>query len=236
MNVIDRKFKILAVNPVTDKRYTEANSLLLCAKDAAVPAALNAYLDECVRIGANREHIESIALLLERVLDFQIAAGGGRVPDTVGAEIPQCLNGEQVEKNEITEANLLRLLSQHTLHWEAVAAALGGICCGGVDGPVTDPYGNAGVIIAEVKRLKEGQRVASPANLAAAVRDLRGKIDQHMDDIIEPGSAVYDDLRDAKDLLGVLAHIVLGSTVAQAFGSPGDWGYGTPIGRALARR
>jgi len=180
MNIVDRKFQIKALNPITGKTYTEADSILLCAKDAAVPAALNAYHDECVRIGANPEHIESILLLLGRVLEFQKAAGGGRTPDTVGAEIPRCLNGE-----EIAEGETLRLPG---------------------------------------------------ASLAAAVRDLRGEIDIIIHDSIEPGSAAYDHLTDAKDLLGVLAHIILGSTVSQAFGSPGDWGYGTKIGRSLARR
>lgn len=94
MPCIDRKFKILAVNPVNGKIYTEEDSLLLCAKDAAVPAALLAYADECARLGANPEHTASVYLLHSRVVDFQKNAGGGRVPDTIGAEIPRCIHGE----------------------------------------------------------------------------------------------------------------------------------------------
>lgn len=94
---IDRKFQIQAVNPVNGKRYTEKNSLLLCAKDAAVPAALWAYKVECERIGANPEHIRSIELLYNRVKDFQAEAGGGRVPDTIGAEISRCIDGVGIE-------------------------------------------------------------------------------------------------------------------------------------------
>jgi hypothetical protein len=45
---------------------------------------------------------------------------------------------------------------------------------------------------------------------------------------------VTTDLREAKDLLGVLAHIVDGKPIKKAFGSPGDWGYESPIRRALA--
>lgn len=41
-------------------------------------------------------------------------------------------------------------------------------------------------------------------------------------------------LRDAADLLRVLAHVVDGKALAKAFGAPGDWGYETPIGEALA--
>lgn len=91
MNTIDRKFKILAVNPVNGKIYTEEDSFLFCAKDAAVPAGLEAYRDKCVELGANAEHIESIELMLQRVLLRQKTTEC-RVPDTVGEEIPRCLD------------------------------------------------------------------------------------------------------------------------------------------------
>ena len=93
-SVIDRKFVILAVNPANGHIYTEKDSLLLCAKDKAVPAALRAYREECVRLGVNPEHIESVGLLIGRVDLFQAGMGGGRVPDTVGeAEINRCIKG-----------------------------------------------------------------------------------------------------------------------------------------------
>jgi len=50
--IIDRKFKILAVNPVNGHTYTEADSLLLCAKDACTPAALVAYAKKADTDGA----------------------------------------------------------------------------------------------------------------------------------------------------------------------------------------
>lgn len=74
--------------------------------------------------------------------------------------------------------------------------------------------------------------------LAAAV----WKMAEAVDEIIDAGEsvpeiqAVSDDLRDVKFLLKTLTHIVNGKTVAEAFGSPGDWGYGTEIGDALASR
>lgn len=40
-------------------------------------------------------------------------------------------------------------------------------------------------------------------------------------------------LRDSSELLRVLARMVTGRTLYQAFGAPGDWGYETPIGSAL---
>ena len=88
--MIDRKFEILAKNPVNGKEYTEENSFLMCAKDAAVPAALMAYRDECERLGANKEHIQSIELMLERVHAYQDLIEK-RVPDTIGEEHTRCL-------------------------------------------------------------------------------------------------------------------------------------------------
>lgn len=40
--------------------------------------------------------------------------------------------------------------------------------------------------------------------------------------------------RDCADLVNVLARLLEGKTLYQAFGAPGDWGYGTEIGQALA--
>lgn len=97
MEIVDRKFKILAVNPVNKHFYTEADSLLLCAKDAAVPAALRAYREECVRLGAGKAHVTSVDLLIGRVLAFQEERGGARVPDTVGEEIERCIDGKGIE-------------------------------------------------------------------------------------------------------------------------------------------
>lgn len=41
---------------------------------------------------------------------------------------------------------------------------------------------------------------------------------------------------DDVELVCVLRRVVDGQHVLRAFGSPGDWGYNTPIGRALATR
>jgi hypothetical protein len=41
---------------------------------------------------------------------------------------------------------------------------------------------------------------------------------------------------DVAELIRVLARVVEGKRIDQAFGAPGDWGYGTPIGDALAGR
>jgi hypothetical protein len=68
---IDKKFKILAVNPITGSVHTDETALLLCAKDKATPVALEAYLAECKRLGAGEPQLKSVALLIERVKAYQ---------------------------------------------------------------------------------------------------------------------------------------------------------------------
>lgn len=41
---------------------------------------------------------------------------------------------------------------------------------------------------------------------------------------------------DTAELVLVLARVLQGKSAAEAFGAPGDWGYGTPIGDALAAK
>jgi hypothetical protein len=43
------------------------------------------------------------------------------------------------------------------------------------------------------------------------------------------------DRADAKDLARALARLLLGQSLSAAFGAPGDWGYSTEIGKALAQ-
>lgn len=43
------------------------------------------------------------------------------------------------------------------------------------------------------------------------------------------------ELKEASELMLVLARLLAGKSVHEAFGAPGDWGYGTPIGDALLK-
>lgn len=45
--------------------------------------------------------------------------------------------------------------------------------------------------------------------------------------------AEFQALRDAADLIRVLANITGGDNVIHAFGPPGDWGYDTEIGAGV---
>jgi hypothetical protein len=96
--IIDRKFKILAVNPVKGKIYTEENAVLFAAKDKALIPALLKYYEACEKLGCDSTHLESIKLLMERVEKFQ-AENESRVPDTdAGPEADRCILGVGLTK------------------------------------------------------------------------------------------------------------------------------------------
>lgn len=94
MGKIDRKFIILAVNPVNGKIYTDADGFFVCAKDISAPDAVTGLIQGAMAAGSNAEHITSLGLLRKRIRQFQAEMGGGRVPDTIGEEIPRCIQGE----------------------------------------------------------------------------------------------------------------------------------------------
>ena len=91
--MIDRKFKILAINPCNGKIYTEENAVLFVAKDKALPDALFAYRRACEDLKCDDAHIESIGLLIERVVEFQVEIC--EKPDTdTPCEIDRCIGGK----------------------------------------------------------------------------------------------------------------------------------------------
>jgi len=61
--------------------------------------------------------------------------------------------------------------------------------------------------------------------LSDAILEMKVKVRTIMDADVPEIEAIRDELRDVKDLLGVLANIVGGKSVDRAFGSPGDWGF-----------
>jgi hypothetical protein len=65
------------------------------AKDLAIPAMLTEYLNECIRIGAKREHIKGVMELIIRVLEYQ-------EKNPHECKIPDTLKGE-LEKQEVWE-------------------------------------------------------------------------------------------------------------------------------------
>ena len=62
--------------------------------------------------------------------------------------------------------------------------------------------------------------------LGNVLREMAREVGNTGCNVVEP--------RDVEEVINVLARIVEGKPMARAFGAPGDWGYGTAIGKALA--
>ena len=91
--MIDRKYKILAINPVSGGIHTEEDAILFLAKDEAILPMLDTYLEECELLGCEDTHIDSLLLLMKRVETYQ-KEHGKKVPDTnLPGEIDRCIKG-----------------------------------------------------------------------------------------------------------------------------------------------
>lgn len=91
--MIDRKYKILAVNPCSGNVHNEEDSILFLAKDLAVLPMLEAYVEECSLLGCEDTHIDSVTLLIERVEKYQKTITS-KIPDTdKPCEIERCIKG-----------------------------------------------------------------------------------------------------------------------------------------------
>lgn len=95
---IDRKYKILAVNPNTGGVHDSEDSVLFLAKDVALIPTLETYHKTCKEMGCGINHILSVELLIARVKDYQrerITA----IPDTDHpGEIRDCVNYNMEER------------------------------------------------------------------------------------------------------------------------------------------
>jgi len=106
MSNIDRKYKIQAINPCSLNMHSENDSVLFLAKDKALPDTIEFYRNKCIELGANQAHMESIALLRERVIDYQLAIEA-KTPDTdLPCEIRRCIDGIGVDTNTVTPSSL----------------------------------------------------------------------------------------------------------------------------------
>jgi hypothetical protein len=76
-----------------------------------------------------------------------------------------------------------------------------------------------------------GKALRAEAEKVSHVRyELRDSSDES-----ERDDRLYRDLDQSAELVRVLARIIEGKSIHEAFGSPGDFGYETPIGSALYR-
>ena len=98
METIDRKFRILAVNPCKPGAiYTEKDGAFFKATDEFFPDALKAYIRAMVESGrVDANQIMSAEMLLDRVMVKQ-ATDGKRTPDIeTQREIDRCIGGKGV--------------------------------------------------------------------------------------------------------------------------------------------
>lgn len=70
--MLDKKFKIQATKVKDGSIITDADSVLFLGKDAALPAALDAYLAKCNELGAGPAQIEAVEKLIKRVKQYQL--------------------------------------------------------------------------------------------------------------------------------------------------------------------
>jgi hypothetical protein len=81
--------------------------------------------------------------------------------------------------------------------------------------------------------------MSAATDLGKVIRDEAVKIanvrNELRDSDADRDDRLARELRDASELVLVLARIIEGKSIPQAFGAPGDFGYETPIGSALYR-
>ena len=73
VEAIDGKYSIQATNLKTGEVLTEADGVFFKATDKALPFVLTFYEDQCRRLGADLDQIESVQRLKQRVDQFQVA-------------------------------------------------------------------------------------------------------------------------------------------------------------------
>lgn len=66
--------------------------------------------------------------------------------------------------------------------------------------------------------------------LANAIRAKAAQAREAAEDL---DGAAHDQVRDVCELARTLARVIEGQNAVRALGSPGDWGYETPIGKAI---
>jgi len=68
--------------------------------------------------------------------------------------------------------------------------------------------------------------------LDRALRQIAERVDGLVTD--DTSQEDHSTLRNSAELIRTLARMASGKTLYQSFGAPGDWGYHTEIGKALA--
>lgn len=69
---VDLKFRFQAFHAITGKNHSEEDAVMVLAQDDALPGTLQAYLQECTRLGAEKEQIEGVERLIKRVEAWRV--------------------------------------------------------------------------------------------------------------------------------------------------------------------
>jgi hypothetical protein len=70
---VDLKFQFLATHVITGQTHSQDDGIVFLAKDDAFPGTLQAYLQECQRLGAKKEQLEGVKRLIKRVEAWRAA-------------------------------------------------------------------------------------------------------------------------------------------------------------------
>ena len=97
---IDSKFAIHAKHVTHRYLATEENAMIFLARDAALPATLRAYREECERLGSDEAQLKSIDALIVRVDEWQ-AKNGSRVAHIINP--PEVVEAAPLEEPVLDE-------------------------------------------------------------------------------------------------------------------------------------
>ena len=68
--IIDKKFQVIAFNPISRKQYTEEDGVFFRAGDKALANSITAYVDACIALDADYAQVTSAKLLADRIRRF----------------------------------------------------------------------------------------------------------------------------------------------------------------------
>lgn len=94
---VDRKFKILAINPHKGVIYDDHHAVLFLAKDKVFLETLPTYIENLVKSGADSMQIIGAKLMMERVRQYQ-----ERNPDIV--KVPDI---DQAKEVAVIQPNIM---------------------------------------------------------------------------------------------------------------------------------
>jgi hypothetical protein len=69
--VIDRKFKFVAISNKSGKKYTQQDAILFLVKDSLLPNMLDAYIALCSQAQVDERQLKGMQLLKDRVMQWQ---------------------------------------------------------------------------------------------------------------------------------------------------------------------